>query len=604
MNQRRVPHPFTAVDSRPRPIELVDILRRLAAEPFYGAYKQRLRELLQARPGGRFLDVGAGAGDSALALTAESGAAAATLEPPRLPDADPAFSVLGSSDKVITGLNVLWRRWQSTAESGWAGPLARSYISYHLVQDIRSNRKGYDEALAGAERLIESWETQARALAASAEGRPTRRVTARLPEATDEVARGAQRGLLEGLDLWTQGVVAMWAVGADWGRRTLTLDVPALVAERLLTPSSCMTCEPSRAEADPTEPSCAPASPQSSIRPGVFDDVPVFDRRPVTAEHIRALRTFTHGADQLYIVISASGGAEVLPLDVIERRLAQGWSGALIAGASDLPESLIGSWARTVGSEHETSEFHWTDHVRGVHDPGFGEEFGGEDGARWTVRHTYRDAKREPNLRLLALARGVHDLRSLDAAHDRMLPLAVWQGLLAHDRLDLAPFRQPSTDRWHSGSGIPLGPLAVVQIYTTNADPWIEGKGHSPLCRHARERGIAANDDLLTVAGLLARDDFDWCSKCGGYAVRRLTDTQVSYYRAAHRLHDITRQLDGDSRHDDTIDTDTVISQLEELGDWQPIDKEGWYTSDSWRWHEAIRDLRHKAGRTRRHDAS
>jgi SAM-dependent methyltransferase/diadenosine tetraphosphate (Ap4A) HIT family hydrolase len=48
----------------------------LAAEPFYAAYKRRVRELLEAGPGGRFLDVGAGAGDGALALTAESGAQA------------------------------------------------------------------------------------------------------------------------------------------------------------------------------------------------------------------------------------------------------------------------------------------------------------------------------------------------------------------------------------------------------------------------------------------------------------------------------------------------------------------------------------------------
>ena len=38
MSRRRVPHPFTAVDSQPRPIDLVGVLRRLAAEPFYGAY--------------------------------------------------------------------------------------------------------------------------------------------------------------------------------------------------------------------------------------------------------------------------------------------------------------------------------------------------------------------------------------------------------------------------------------------------------------------------------------------------------------------------------------------------------------------------------------
>lgn len=80
MSHRHVPHPFTAVDSQPQPVELVNILRRLTAEPFYGAYKRRLRELLQAHAGGLFLDVGAGAGDSALGLAAESGARAVGVD--------------------------------------------------------------------------------------------------------------------------------------------------------------------------------------------------------------------------------------------------------------------------------------------------------------------------------------------------------------------------------------------------------------------------------------------------------------------------------------------------------------------------------------------
>ncbi|MGI3228528.1 methyltransferase domain-containing protein [Streptomyces sp. GTA36] len=74
MSRRNVPHAFTAVDSQARPAELVEVLKRLTAEPFYGTYKQRLRNLLRARPGGRFLDVGAGGGDGALALSTESGA--------------------------------------------------------------------------------------------------------------------------------------------------------------------------------------------------------------------------------------------------------------------------------------------------------------------------------------------------------------------------------------------------------------------------------------------------------------------------------------------------------------------------------------------------
>ncbi|MEW2488709.1 hypothetical protein [Streptomyces sp. NPDC048411] len=165
------------------------------------------------------------------------------------------------------------------------------------------------------------------------------------------------------------------------------------------------------------------------------------------------------------------------------------------------------------------------------------------------------------------------------------------------------PFRPPSSDRWHSGIGLPLGILGQAQLYTTNAGTRIEGKGHLPLCRRTRDRGVAANDDLLTVSDLLARDDFDLGSKCGGCAVRRLTDTQLSIYRAAHRLHDVTRQLDDERTRRLSVDLDVVIPQLEELADWRPVEEEGWHTNDSWRWREAVRDLRRKAEKVRRENA-
>ncbi|MFG3019295.1 hypothetical protein ACGFZQ_12220 [Streptomyces sp. NPDC048254] len=135
--------------------------------------------------------------------------------------------------------------------------------------------------------------------------------------------------------------------------------------------------------------------------------------------------------------------------------------------------------------------------------------------------------------------------------------------------------------------------MAAVQLYTTNTSPLIEGKGHSPLCWHAHERAVGADDDLLTVADLVARTDFDWCSKCGGYAMRRLSDTQLSYYRAAHRLHDMKGRLDGGSEIPDT-EISTVIDRLDELADWQPTDQDEWCGSDSWQWQDTIRERRRR----------
>ncbi|MET7367654.1 hypothetical protein ABZS61_17715 [Streptomyces sp. NPDC005566] len=78
--------------------------------------------------------------------------------------------------------------------------------------------------------------------------------------------------------------------------------------------------------------------------------------------------------------------------------------------------------------------------------------------------------------------------------------------------------------------------------------------------------------------------------------MRRLSDTQLSYYRAAHQLHDIKQRLDGMSGIPDT-DTSTVINRLEELVAWSPVDEEQWCGSDSWQWQDIIRELRRQVSR-------
>ncbi|MFI8874109.1 hypothetical protein [Streptomyces sp. NPDC055243] len=135
--------------------------------------------------------------------------------------------------------------------------------------------------------------------------------------------------------------------------------------------------------------------------------------------------------------------------------------------------------------------------------------------------------------------------------------------------------------------------MAAAQLYTTNASPLAESKGHSPLCRHAHERAVVAGDDLLTVADLMARTDFGWCSKCGGYAMRRLSETQLSYYRAAHQLHDTKRRFDRGTGTSET-EISTVIARLDELVAWQPESEAEWCGSDSRQLQDTIRELRRR----------
>ncbi len=412
------------------------------------------------------------------------------------------------------------------------------------------------------------------------------------PEDTEEPSRGDTRDVLDGLDRWTLGVVVTWTVAADWSLRTLTLKVPTRVADRLLASSSVLSCERG-AEAAPAE-AVSEAHP-GSLRPGVFDDTAVFDRQPVTLAHLRALRTYSYAADQLYIVFSTSGGAEVLPLQTIEKRVEQGWLGVIVAGASDLPESLLSPWVKEATPASEADEGPHFGHDSARQDDSSGADLGLAGGDQAAVRRVHGERAKEHNLRLLAMARGVPDLRSLDTGRSGVLSVAVWEGLLTPGPLDLTPFRAPSTDRWRRGSGLPLGVLGPVQIYATNADPACEGKGHSPFCRHTRDRGLAQSDDLLSVSDLPVRDDWDWCSKCGGYSARRLTDTQLSYYRAAHRLHDIAGQLDDEHTYRAPVEPEALRKRLDELKAWEPGGHENVNWDGRWRWREVVGDLRRRA---------
>jgi hypothetical protein len=92
-----------------------------------------------------------------------------------------------------------------------------------------------------------------------------------------------------------------------------------------------------------------------------------------------------------------------------------------------------------------------------------------------------------------------------------------------------------------------LSVLTQVQVYTTVGTGWNgPGKGHAPHCQHAdrSEGGLDSRYELLTLAEILDQENYDWCSKCGGYAIRWLNEAQVRYYRAAHRLCEINSALE------------------------------------------------------------
>ncbi|MFI1376093.1 hypothetical protein ACH4UY_29305 [Streptomyces longwoodensis] len=529
------------------------------------------------------------------ALTAAAGAAA--MGTPDLPAEDPAFALLGTPTAVAQELTSLWRRWNRQAADSWEHPREHGHLAYGLVSRISSRRKGRDAALERAQELVTAWTL---ALQAGAAGEQDERMLlARLPEQGLDDPPSREEAFLGRLSEWELGVLACWASEADWDGLTVTLRVPEVVAARLLSQPSALSCLPPEQTAP--APDSEPEGPVAAVGPGVFDDTPVSERRPVTPGNLRALRTVSRQVDQLYLVLSIEAGPEVLPLSVLEARVARGGQYVVVAAAGDLPDQLV--TARRVELTADTVADDDPVRMPRIHEPAhpdFGRRLGTAEGERLVVRLARGRSHPDAALRCLLLARGVADLRDLgeqyDASGERrdLVPFPVWDGLLAMDQLDLQPFvpvREDGAGR--GGSGLPLGVLASAQLYTTDAAGQFEGRAHSPGCQHqARDHGLSRYYDLVTVKQMLGTERFDPCSKCGGYATRRLSTTQVAYYRAAHQVHDLAGQVRWVLDHPD-LETDTA-ALLAELREWDAAaPPDTWFDADNEQrqWNRFIRRL-------------
>lgn len=528
-------------------------------------------------------------------------AAVFQLPDPEFPADDPAFSVLGDAATVRSRLHRLWRRWQESVASDWLLPEHHSLLVYDLERGIERKRKKRDAALSRGEELVAEWTAQAQARADVQPNLADQPVLARVPKG--ETHEGRHHGDFDAsVTRWDLAVLATYTVEADWGRRTMLLRVPAVISERLLSGGSALDCEPGDSGLPA---SSATREAEGSLTPGILDDTPVAERRPITTAHLRALRAADGpAAEQLAIVFAAENGVEVLPVSVIEKRCAAGWRGVFIAAASDLPASVITPWTQRIAEKDDAApERLWTRRHRSPRDPHFALHLGVATGEAWLQADLsapyHTPGERDRALRCLALTRNVDDLRVLDDSIDyrtHTIPVAVWNALLAADGLDLQPFQQEDENEFQGGGiGAPLGVLADVQIYTSDSDPTTMGKGHSPYCSHSRRAGVTKYYDLLTAADLLENEDFDWCSQCGGYAPRRLTDLQLDYYRAAHRLQSIAQRLRDVHLRLDAQELAAMKSELDELREWRPADETAWRGVAARRWRHIVRDLTTRA---------
>lgn len=529
-------------------------------------------------------------------------AGVSVMERPALPSGDPAFAPLGSADAVESALQKLWDRWQGAVGRDWDHPRESGYMAHYVADEMGRRRKGRDELLERCGRLLGEWSAGGQAVVAEARGERVL-VTQALPEGWWQ--RRERGSFFDRVSEWERGVLAAFAVSVEWDqwrRLAVRVRVPEVVAARLLSGQrGAGLCYAEESE----EGAARVVKPRSGegVVPGVFDDTPVSERRLVTGEHLRALRRTVRDAEQLYVVAGLGGGVEVVALSVLEERCAAGWRGIILAAASDLPQALFGDWEQATVSEGAV----W---ASPVHDPdaeGFGQSLGMAEGERVVVRLSEGRRDVGQALRALTLARSVVDLRELEprGREENGRPRypfgsAVWHGLLAMEQLDLEPFEGPTGD-W-PGSDLPLGILASVQAYTSDGAGRYQGRAHSPGCAHRRPSyGVDGHDELVTIAQLLGSKKFDPCSKCGGYAVRRLTGDQVAYYRAAHRLHTLVQTIrsvvGGRGRQEDVAGLSGALEEFSELD--RPT-QEAWFVSQAevWRWQRVVRGVREALARS------
>lgn len=574
------------------------------------ALKGRRADVLRERTG-RLLD-----GDALVAV-----AVAAAMKQPEFPLNDPAFTVLGKPSDVKWALSDLWRGWFSRVSDGRAMPSEHGGLVYFVMDDrLGGKRKGREQLRQRSAQLLQQWTDAALAEFALATSEPEQLVYATI---RPEVFEGdGWSPLYEKLTEWEIGALLAYTVAVDWATRTFLLQAPLAVAARLQADAGYLLgaqCAVAPGEAPDPEALLAASSQarraeagHGAFLPGIRDDTPVSRRRPVTLPEVRALRAVLDERRQLFLVCSLSDGVEVLSLKHVEERCEQGWCGVLIAEAGDLPLALVEpalSRIQQGNGEDDNRAWNETPYVE-VTDPTFGDHLGIDSGTKRLERllaigDDFTDSGRA--LRVLALTRGLPDLRQIGGkyeSHPGGFPQEAWQALVVEHHLDLRPFLPPNpASPREDGLGLPLAVLADVQIYSTSVDPRSEGKGHSPFCQHAGRRdGIGRWYDLITAADLLGMPAPDWCAQCGGYVIRRLTGTQVSYYRAAHQLLDLSERLDQELRGNRPggVAPETASMTLDVVSGWLDDQEQNWQLADILQARRAIGDLHQKLDQVRR----
>lgn len=156
---------------------------------------------------------------------------------------------------------------------------------------------------------------------------------------------------------------------------------------------------------------------------------------------------------------------------------------------------------------------------------------------------------------MIAVAWGIGDLRHLPANSGEFNAYVDWQVVSAAVLTDLSidMFRPDDMTslkyrdwHWDGVSGLPLGPLADLQVYGSNLNGYWQGMSHTLGCQHRgrrREDRFTGEDQMMPMWQYVQTSRDNRCSKCGGRSVRRPAAFQLTYYADMEALGDTLKAV-------------------------------------------------------------
>jgi hypothetical protein len=256
------------------------------------------------------------------------------------------------------------------------------------------------------------------------------------------------------------------------------------------------------------------------------------------------------------VIFGMESGVETITLDTASQRIADGQHLTLLITLDDIPAAFLTAWAKSQPPAKPVAGYDGAPAypVVKLHGESDNAEVNRILAEGYLVQDQYRSFS-PATLRMIAVARGIGDLRHLPANSGEFNAYVDWQVVCSAVLTDLSVgmfMPGDMTDlkdrdwHWDGVSGLPAGPLADLQVYGSNLNGQWQGMSHTLGCQHRGRRQadrFTGDDQMMPLWQyvLISRDNR--CSKCNGRSVRRPTALQLTYYKDMEALSDALKEV-------------------------------------------------------------